>query len=232
MHTATQNTATQNTAPQVIALKTPTPREFGVGGRITLSVMSSNYVSIILGALASTDPLALTPESDVVSTWVTGDEALMGDYFVRLIAAAAAGGEHVSASIMFSRGCPGEISCELPVGHHALVSEPPTFTPSGVSAVAQWAIYPLNDGDADARANHMRDIYAVIELAKNSGSFSRSDHYVTRLEGDLAQIMETVVGGWMIVGRTVSHVTTHLTVSVNSPSSGSQNAAGASEVQA
>ena len=45
-----------------------------------------------------------------------------------------------------------------------------------------------------------------------------SDHYVTRLAGDVADILTTVVGAWQSVGRTVQHVTTHVTLSVNSPS--------------
>lgn len=195
-----------------------TPREFGVGGRITISVMSSSYKAILLQALAATDSAGLSIETDDVSTWVTGSEQRIAEYFAELIAAVARGGEHVSASVMFSRGCPGEITCELPDGQPALVSAIPVLKATGVQASAQWALYPLDDdGSPERRADHMRDIYAAIEAAKDNGTFVRSDHYVTRLHGDVASIIETIAGGWVGVGRTVPHVTTHATLSLNSP---------------
>jgi hypothetical protein len=46
----------------------------------------------------------------------------------------------------------------------------------------------------------------------------KSDKSVTRLEGDLGSILETAVAGWIQVGRSVQHVVSHLTISVNSPS--------------
>lgn len=205
---------------QILATEArPTPREFGVGARVTLAVMSSDYIEIILGALAETDATGLEIETDDVSTWIAGDEQRITEYLAELIAAASRGGEHVTASVLFSRGCPGEISCELPPGRTALVSEVPTVPPTGVTASAQWALYPLdNQGSPGREADHMRDIYEAIDRAKANGSYVRSDHYVTRLSGDVATILETVAGGWVLAGRTVAHVTTHVTLSVNSPS--------------
>jgi len=206
VHSVTQET------PQ----ETPTLQQFGVGGRITLAVMSDDYIDVILTALAeaAADAAELDVVTDDVSTWATGDETALAVYFARLIAAASRGGRHVSATVMFSRGCPGEVRCALPAGR-GLVSPLPVVPPTGVTASAQWALYPLDDSGT---ADHMRDIYAAIDAARENGTFVRSDHYVTRLRGDVATILETVAGGWVRVGRTVPHVTTHVTVSVNSPS--------------
>ncbi|MGO2598151.1 YkoF family thiamine/hydroxymethylpyrimidine-binding protein [Microbacterium gubbeenense] len=63
----------------------------------------------------------------------------------------------------------------------------------------------------------MGAIYAAIEQAKKTGVFTGSDHFATRLDGDLAEVLETVANAWIGVGRTVQHVTTHVTVSINSP---------------
>jgi hypothetical protein len=63
----------------------------------------------------------------------------------------------------------------------------------------------------------MTPIYAAIERAKERGVYSGSDHYATRLDGDLSAVLETAANAWIEVGRTVQHVTTHLTVSLNSP---------------
>jgi hypothetical protein len=199
----------------------PTPRTFGVGARITIAVMSSDYIEIIQNALTETDATGLDIETDNVSTWVAGDEQRITEYIAALIAAAARGGEHVTATVMLSRGCPGEISCELPPGRTTLMSEVPTVPLTGVTASAQWALYPLDDqGSPEREPDHMRDIYEAVDRAKANGSYVRSDHYVTRLSGDVATILETVAGGWVLAGRTVAHVTTHVTISVNSPSNG------------
>jgi hypothetical protein len=189
--------------------------------------MSSDYVRILLDALRETDATGLDIEIDDVSTWVAGDEQRITEYFAALIAAVGRSGEHVTASVLLSRGCPGEVSCELPPGHTGLVSEVPTLPLTGVSASAQWALYPLDDhGTDERRADHMRDIYEAIDNAKANGSFVRSDHYVTRLSGDVATILETVAGGWVLAGRTVAHVTTHVTLSVNSPTTVERPAGG------
>ncbi len=213
-HTHTHSEIQTETLP-------PSARDFGVGGRITLAVMSSDYIRIILAALAETDATGLDIETDDVSTWIAGDEQRITEYLAELIAAASRDGEHVTASVMLSRGCPGEISCELPAERPTRVSPRPTVPPTGVMASAQWALYPLDDhGTPDRDSDHMRDIYAAIDVAKNNGTYQRSDHYVTLLSGDVATILETVAAGWVLVGRSVSHVTTHATISVNSPSAG------------
>lgn len=205
----------------------PTPAELGVGARITLSVMSSDYVRIITGALTETSTDGLTVETDPVSTRVAGPEQRIAEYLADLVAAAARSGEHVSASVMLSRGCPGEVTCDLPDDQPFPAAPPVTLPGTGVHAVAQWALYPLADqplapagaGAAQAPApDHMRDIYAAIEQARAAGTVVGSDHYVTRLAGDVADVLSTVVSAWVAVGRTVRHVTTHVTLSLNSPS--------------
>nr|WP_283242047.1 YkoF family thiamine/hydroxymethylpyrimidine-binding protein [Leucobacter manosquensis] len=69
-----------------------------------------------------------------------------------------------------------------------------------------------------APADHMTPIYAAIDQAKASGVYSGSDHYATRLDGDLSAVLETAANAWIGVGAQVQHVVTHLTVSINSPS--------------
>lgn len=209
------------------------PVEYGVGARFTLSVYDSEYVRIILGALASASADALTVETNDISTFITGSEQRVLEYVRDVIAAAAASGAHLSAAILLSRGCPGELQCALPPGVHALASAPIALSPTGVRARAHWSLYPLldahaangaNDARADsaradsAPADHMTPIYAAIEQAKHEGVYSGSDHYATRLDGDLAAVLETAANAWIGVGATVQHVVTHLTVSINSPS--------------
>lgn len=204
---------------------TISPEQYGVGARFTLSVYDSDYVRIILGALSECDASGLTVETNDISTFVSGSEQRVLSYLRDVIAAAAASGAHLSAAILLSRGCPGELACALPPGVPALGAAPIALPETGVRARAHWSLYPLLDAGADAGAesvsaapqDHMAPIYAAIEGAKASGVFSGSDHFATRLDGDLALVLETVANAWIGVGCVVQHVVTHLTVSINSP---------------
>ncbi|NQX28364.1 hypothetical protein HQQ81_13540 [Microbacteriaceae bacterium VKM Ac-2854] len=200
------------TPTPLLAPAEPTPGEFGVGARITLAVMRDDFADVIVAALAETDASGLVTETDEVSTFVGGDEQSIVRFLVQLVGRAAASGAHVSATIIFSRGCPGEVSCGSGLTRASAV---PTVSPVGRAAAAQWALYPLSDAPS---ADHMRDIYAAIDYAKENGTFAGSRHFVTDLRGDLADVIATAAAGWVLVGRAVAHVTSHLTVSLNSPS--------------
>lgn len=189
--------------------------DFGIGARVTLAVMADDFAGRITAALTDTDATGLRLETDQVSTFVRGDEQRICDYLTRLIAAAARGGGHLSAGVLLSRGCPGEV-CRVVDALPAATA--PELAPTGVTAVAQWALYPLADsGSHGLPADHMRDITAVIEQAKERGTFLRGDHFVTTLAGDVADIIGTVAAGWIAVGRHVQHVATHVTLSIGSP---------------
>lgn len=193
-----------------------TPEQYGVGARFTLSIYDSDYVRIILSALSEADATGLTVETNDISTFVTGPEARVLRYLRDVIAGAAASGAHLSAAILLSRGCPGELQCALPAGVDALGADPVSLEPAGVRARAHWSLYPLLDGGSSGE--HMAPIYAAIEQAKADGVYSGSDHFATRLDGDLAAVLQTAANAWIGVGGEVQHVVTHLTVSINSPS--------------
>lgn len=195
------------------------PLRFGVGARITVAVMSDRYADIILGVLDSVDVSGLSIETGDVSTFVGGAERDLLRYLTDLSSAIAQTGSHASISVLLSRGCPGEVVCDLPGGAGPRVVEHPTGRDTGRHATAEWALYPLADEiTAGVEPDHMRDIYAAIDLARANDTFRGSAHFVTRLEGDIGRILETAVAGWTLVGRSVQHVTSHLTISVNSPS--------------
>jgi uncharacterized protein YqgV (UPF0045/DUF77 family) len=181
--------------------------------------MADDYVDVILAALRHADATGLEVQTGKVSTYVSGAEQDVLRYLSQLIAAAGRGGAHVAAAVHLSRGCPGGVSCDIPEGGAALYSEIPQLEPTGIQAAADWAIYPLADGGTDsAAADHMRDIYAAIDYAKSTGVTVTEDHYVTRLDGDVAQVLQTIAAGWVLIGRSVQHVVTHATLSINSPS--------------
>lgn len=119
------------------------------------------------------------------------------------------------AHVLFSRGCPGEVACDLAVTGLPRPA-PVQVEPTGIRAAAQWSLYPLLDGGTDA-GDHMAHIEAAIRAATARGTASSPAHYATRLTGDVADVLATAVDAWAQVGAVVPHVVSHLTVSVGSP---------------
>ncbi|GGA55121.1 hypothetical protein GCM10011490_01180 [Pseudoclavibacter endophyticus] len=214
--TATTAAAADPTPEQLQA----DPLRFGVGARITVAVMTDAYIETITDALGALDTQGLVVETGDVSTYLGGDEARLLRAVTDLAESIAASGHHASVALHLSRGCPGEAVCEAPGGAGARSVEAPAPRETGRYAAAEWALYPLADQPvADGvEPDHMRDISAAIELARDNGTFRGSAHFVTRLEGDLGTVLGTIFAGWTMVGRTVQHVTCHATISLNSPS--------------
>ena len=199
-----------------------TPQQYGVGARFTLSVYDSDYAAIILDALNGANSSGLTIATNDISTFITGHEQRVLEYLRDVITVAARAGAHLSANVLLSRGCPGELQCALPSGVSALAADAVSLEPARVRARAHWSLYPLLDGDAadsdrDVPRDHMVPIAEVIEGSKAEGVYSGSDHYATRLDGDLAKVLEVAANAWIGVGAKVQHVVTHLTISINSP---------------
>ncbi|WP_159621276.1 YkoF family thiamine/hydroxymethylpyrimidine-binding protein [Ruania rhizosphaerae] len=205
-------------APAAAAVAAPGPDAYGIGARFSLHPMTDSFIDVILGALDAADSTDLTITTDDVSTHVRGREDRILAYLTEAIAHAGRTGTHTVAHVLLSRGCPGEVACEIADGAAYAPQVPQvrrSLPATGVHASAHWALYPLDDEGTD----HMAGIYAAIDYAKQLGVFTGSEHYVTRLDGDLADVLGAVVAGWLLVGADVRHVTTHVTVSVNSPSS-------------
>lgn len=199
---------------------TSTPLGFGVGARVTAAVMTEQPARVLTDILSRLDATGLVHETGDVSTYVGGHESLLQRYLIDLAEDLARTEHHATLSVMLSRGCPGEVVCELPGGAGPRSTAVPAPRRTGRFAAAEWALYPLADQvTADGTApDHMRDIHAAIDHARELGTFRGSEHFVTRLEGDIGDVVATAVAGWLLVGRGVQHVTTHLTLSLNSPS--------------
>jgi hypothetical protein len=205
----------------------PDVQRLGIGMRLSIHPHCDDFAGVILGALDDVAQAGLTEglaiETDVVSTYVGARqkpaERSLAAYASALIAAAhRRGGGHVVAHILLSRGCPGEISCERT---HALAerAEDIDLEPTGIAANAQWSLYPLMDGGSTG-GDHMAPIMAAIERAKERGVAASPAHYATLLTGDVSEVIATAAEAFLAVGTEVSHVVTHLTVSVGSPSEG------------
>lgn len=215
------SSAPLQTRPRPAPSVDPTPAALGLGARITLSVMSDDYVRVITDAIDAADGAVpgITRETDAVSTFVRGTERELATWLRELLVAAGRPGHHVSAALLLSRGCPGEVTCELPAGFGA-PADPVVLAPAGLPVRAQWSLYPLTDGSADPDApapDHMRDITAAIGYARDRGVQVDTRHFVTELAGDLADVLEVVTAAWVLIGTTVQHTVCHLTLSLHSP---------------
>ncbi len=202
-------------------MSAPSPTEYGVGARFSLHPMTSGFVPVILDALAAADASGVDVSTDDVSTCVRGPEPAVLRFLCQVIGHAAGTGVHTVAHLLLSRGCPGEVTCELPEGADAWAPDVDLgLTSTGLRAGAHWSLYPLLDaGTADADTqDHMAGIYEAIDQARSRGTFTRAEHYATRLDGDLAAVLSTIGEGWLLAGRQVQHVVSHATISLNSPS--------------
>lgn len=190
------------------------PEEFGVGARFSVHPMTDDFVSVILKALESTDANGLDVHTDDVSTYVTGEESSILRYLTDVIASVGHSGAHTVAHVLFSRGCPGEVTCELTGDEILTPAELSIPESTGLRASAHWSLYPLADS---GETSHMAVIEKAVQVAKEEGTFVRPEHYATRLEGDLADILTTMCSGWLCAGREIQHVASHGTISLHSP---------------
>jgi hypothetical protein len=128
-------------------------------------------------------------------------------------------------SAAISRGCPGEPEDAICNSSHFdgpiaplaerqanALSAVRTAPDIGVFSVAQFSLYVMGQG------SHMEEIYGCIDFLKQSGTFEKSKHFATKLNGDAGALFATIEQAFCRFGPPEGHVTIDLTVSANSPS--------------
>ncbi|ORX34210.1 YKOF-related family domain protein [Kockovaella imperatae] len=198
------------------------------GAQVTLSVMSDDYVAVILGALSSLDPYRkdLRMETDDTSTLMIGPPdilfAAMRDLFTLVVKS----GHHVTMHALVSRGCPG--GPQLPETRSEPGSTPPplplstrkqnalvaveTASETGQIISAQFAYYPLGQPPG-----YMTEINACIDFIDESGTLDRKKNFCTKLRGDGAKVFKTLEGVFVSFAPDDAHITLDLMLSANSP---------------
>ncbi|MBN9334268.1 YkoF family thiamine/hydroxymethylpyrimidine-binding protein [Devosia sp.] len=197
------------------------------GAQISLYPMSDDFVGVIMSALGALDPYRdqLRIESDDISTLLVGPPEVLFPAMRDLFSASARTGKHCVLSATISRGCPGEPDDAIchstqfdgPVAplaerQAAALTAVQDAADMDVFSVAQLSLYVLGQG------NHMDEIYGCIDFLKQSGTFEKSKHFVTKLNGDAGVLFATVEQAFCRFGPPQGHVTIDLTVSANSPS--------------
>ena len=197
------------------------------GAQISLYPMTDDFVGVITSALGALDPYRnkLRIETDDIATLLVGPPEVLFPAMRDLFTAGARSGSHCVLSAAISRGCPGEPDDAICNSSHfdgpvaplaerqatalAAVQNAPDM---GVLSVAQLSLYVLGQG------NHMDEIYGCIDFLKQSGTFEKSKHFATKLNGDTGALFATIEQAFCCFGPPQGHVTIDLTVSANSPS--------------
>ncbi len=197
------------------------------GAQISLYPMTDDFVAVIMSALGALDPYRhhLRIETDDLSTLLVGPAEVLFPAMRDLFSAAARTDVHCVLSATISRGCPGEP--DDPICNSRVFEGPLAPLPdrqamaldavhgapqTGVFSVAQFSLYVLGQG------HHMNEIYGCIDFLKQSGTFEKSKHFATKLNGDSGALFATLEQAFCRFGPPEGHVTIDLTVSANSPS--------------
>lgn len=183
------------------------------GARFSIYPMTDRYVPVILGAVEGLRDRGLEVETDDLSTFLGGDRNAVWSSLEEAFAAAARSGAHVVMSALVSHGCPGETYCE-PDPLTGTAAAPVVRAGTGVQVACQWSLYPLGV------PHYMDVIYREIDRTKRAGVFRRGAHFVSRLDGDLSDVLLAIRHSFDEACGSVGHVVAHLTLSANSPTPG------------
>jgi len=184
--------------------------------------MTNDYVELILDAVKGLQAREdLRVEADDLSTLIVGPSAAMFEAVRNAFVTAAKSGEHVVANVTFSRGCPGEpddplCTPEEPEAGGARLPDPRTTSKTGVTAAAQFAVYPLGISD------YMNAIAEEIERSREAGTFTGGKHFCSRLDDDCGPIFATLHAAFEKAGERAGHAVVTASVSANSPSGADQ----------
>lgn len=194
------------------------------GAQISLYAMTDRFVEVIMDAVEVIRSRSdLETRTDDLSTVILGEERAVFATARDAFAAAAATGVHVVLNAHFSRGCPGDDYCLSggrsepsagPEGASAAsrlsALEPPSDRAKEERVACQFALYPLGTTD------YMEQIYGAITHAKESGNFTASKNFVSRLDGTVAELFDELFAAFLAAES--DHTTIHATISANSPS--------------
>lgn len=180
------------------------------GARFSIYPMTDRYVPVIVEAIRGLGHHGLEVETDDVSTFLGGDRNAIWTSLEDAFATAARTGEHVVMSAQVSHGCPGETYCE-PDPRTGTADAPIVRPGAGVPVACQWSLYPLGVPD------YMDVIYREIDRTKQAGVFRKGAHFVSRLDGDLSEVLTAIRRSFDEACGSVGHVAAHLTLSANSP---------------
>lgn len=180
------------------------------GCRFAVSVMSDNFIPIILGAIKNLDTSKVWSATDALSTVYRGKRIHVMDCLKACFSKANDGKTHVTMEATVSKGCPGDIDDDSHLADDAVLNN----CQKKFDVLSKISFYPLGI------ANYMDHIAYVVRLAMERNLYVESSHYATILKGDVNDMFDYFDAALIYAEQNMSHYVLQITLSVNSPSLG------------
>ena len=181
------------------------------GCRFSLSVMSDNYIDIILSALAKVDTGNVWKMTDKLSTVYRGRQVHVEDAVKACFVHAFRPGVHMTMEATFSRGCPGDTEADSFMAAGDAPLNAAGMADIHFPVACKVSLYPMGVPD------YMRHIATVVNHAIDLGIYEKSSHYCTILGGDVHDLFDYFHYVNSYCSENLSHYIFEVTLSVNSP---------------
>jgi len=178
------------------------------GCRFSLSVMSDNYINMILGAIQNINTKNIWSHTDALSTTYRGKRIHVVDAVKACFVNINDGKTHITMESTFSKGCPGDTDADVFLAKDDM---PLNQKDKKFNMLSKISLYPLG------ATNYMEHIAYVVELATKKGVYKCSSHYATELEGDVNVIFDYYNEVMDYAEKKLNHYVLQATLSVNSP---------------
>ncbi|HEY4537752.1 MAG TPA: YkoF family thiamine/hydroxymethylpyrimidine-binding protein [Erysipelothrix sp.] len=183
------------------------------GCRIGIYPMSDDFVEIILSAIATVDASRVWSSTDALGTLYRGQQEDVMHTAKALICAAYRKDTHMTASMTFSKGCPGDVEADYLAGIKPL-TQYPALENEDERCEATISFYTFGHAD------YMDHIYHVIDLCKAMGVYSAKSHYSTILSGTIKEVFAAYNAIMTYADENLNHYVIETVLSLNSPSKG------------
>jgi len=179
------------------------------GCQFSLSVMSDNYVDLILSSLKNVDTTKVWSATDLLSTTYRGKRIHVVDTLKGVFTTINDEKTHITLEATFSKGCPCDIDGDSVFSEAETL---PTKNDAKFLVHSKIAFYPMGITD------YMEHITKVINMAKKRNIYKASSHYASELEGDVNDIFDYFDDVLDYAEKNIAHYVLQATLSVNSPS--------------
>lgn len=181
------------------------------GARIGIYPMQDDFADIILSAVKESDHKGIYVRTDDLGTTVQGRLGRVFNYVKEVFCRAAYAGGHVTADVLFSVGCPGDVPEDF--DFDVSINEKEDIPGSKIHTACAWSLYPLGNEE------YFPIIIDEIERFKKEADVRvTASHYCTRIDGKAQDIFSLLESSMKRVCEKNSHTVIHALFSKGSPS--------------
>lgn len=181
------------------------------GCRIALYPMTDRFVDFIMQGIEKTDTSRVWMHTDSLGTLIRGQMDDVVNTSMLMFANAYQREVHMSSSLTFSKGCPGDVEADYLEGIESLDSWIRSKN-DHEQCEATFSFYSFGNTD------YMEHIYHVIDMSKQQHLYSEKSHYSTVIQGSIFEIFQLFKNVLMYADAHLNHFVIEANLSVNSPS--------------